>query len=580
MMDQHTLTPLQRMFRLLRKYRKEVRYILLYALVSGIINLSLPLGVQTIIGLLAGGSISASWGFLVFIVILGAIFAGILRLMQLSIMEHVQRRIFTDSALEFAVRIPRLNVELLRKEHIPELVNRFFDTMSVQKGLPKLLIDGTTAAITIVFSLVVLSFYHTTFVSVSLIMMVSLAVMFYFTAPSGLETSLAESKYKYKLAYWLEELGRVGPTFKLAGENSYPLMRADELIRSYLSARAKHWRILIIQFLSGTAFRVLILGSYLILGSLLVMNAELNMGQFVAAEILVLFIVDAVEKLVLLHETGYDILTATEKLGQVADLPVEKEGGIRVEEFCNNQPLKVELRHVSYQFDDGYEPVLSDLNLIIEPGERVAITGYSGAGLSTLMQVLSVLKREFTGTLLFNDLPSQNVNVRSIRKYIGDLSSQEDLFKGSLRDNITLGREDISLQMVLQVCEQTGLMEYIQQQPDGIETELLPGGKNIPSSVVTKILVCRAIVGDPYMLALEKPLGSLTFQDRIRLASILTDKSKNWTMICATEDPILASMCERVLVLNKGAIVFDGSFAALQQTEHANYVFRFKLKND
>lgn len=576
----NTVTPFQRILRLLRQYRKEIRYVLLYALVSGLITLSLPLGIQAIIGLLAGGSISASWGLLVLFVIIGALFAGLIRLLQLSIMEHLQRRIFADSAIDFALRIPRLNLERLSKEHLPELVNRFFDTITLQKGVPKLIIDGVTALVTILMSLTVLSFYHTAFVTLSLGLLIIMGIMFYFTAPSGLDTSLKESKYKYKLAYWLEETGRVASTFKLAGENRFPVQKADELISHYLDARAKHWKILVIQFLSGMAFRVLAIGGYLILGSLLVMNAELNLGQFVAAEILVLFITNAVEKLVILHETGYDILTAVEKLGQVTDLPVEPETGIRVEECSTNHTLKIELKNVSYQFSDGDEAVLKNLNLVVQPGERVAVSGYSGAGLSTLMQIFSMLKRDFSGNVLVNDLPSQNLNIRNLRERIGDLSSQEDIFKGSILENISLGREDVSLQMVLQACNQTGLMDYIQQQPDGIYTELLPGGKNTPGSIITKLMVTRAIVGNPHMLALEKPLGNLTLIDRIRIASLLTDKNAEWTLVCATEDPVLAAMCDRIVVLKEGSIVFDGSYTDLQKTEHCDHIFKYKLKNN
>ncbi len=577
---ENTLSPYQRVFRMLRQYRKEIRYIILYAIAGGLINLSLPLGVQAIIGLIAGGSISASWGVLVFGVVTGALLTGLLRIMQLSIMEHLQRRIFTDSALEFALRIPRLNLEKLRKEHLPEVVNRFFDTTNIQKGLPKLLIDGTTALISIVLSLLVLSFYHPSFVSFSILLMAVLAIMLYFTGPSGLATSLNESKYKYKLAHWLEEVSRVAATFKLAGDNTFPVRTADKYIVQYLDARGRHWRILLIQFISSLVFRVLVIGGYLILGSLLVMNNELNLGQFVASEILVLFIVDSVEKLVLLHESAYDVLTATEKIGQVTDLPIEDEKGVRIEEFCQEPTLKVELRNLSYQFDDGIEPVIKNLNFTINAGQKVAITGYSGAGISTLMQVLSVLKLENTGSLLFNDLPVQNLNLRSIRQHVGDLSSQEDIFKGTILDNITLGREYITLREVLEYCNLTGLSDFLREQPKGLETELYPGGKNTPGSVVNKILLTRAIVGNPKLLALEKPLSNLVLQDRIRIATLLTDPTRHWTLICATEDPIMASMCERILVLQEGEVVFDGTNAQLLQTEHCNYIFKYNLNNN
>lgn len=575
-----TLSPIQRLLRLLSVFRREIRFIFLYAIIAGLINLSLPLGIQAIIGIIAGGGISASWGVLVFFVAIGALLVGILRLMQLSVMEYMQRRIFTDAAIDFAVRIPRLNLELLRREHLPELVNRFFDTLTLQKGLPKLLIDGSTAVLQIILSLILLSFYHSSFVTFSLLLLFVMAVLFYWTGPKGIQTSLYESKFKYKLAYWLEEVGRVAATFKLAGQNKLALQRADELTVSYLNARSKHWRILVTQFLSSIVFRVLVLSGFLVLGSLLVMDNQMNIGQFVASEILVIFVVDSVEKLIQLHETGYDVITATEKLGQVTDLPLEREDGIRVEEFCTDKPLEVELRNLSYQFDDGELPVLKNINTVFKAGEKVAVAGYNASGKSTLMQILSVVKRDYTGGLLFNGLPKQNLHLRSLREQIGDLSSQEDLFKGSIRENIDLGNANIPLTRTLQVVEAVGLQDFIRNTPEGIETQLLPGGKNIPGSIVTKILVARSIVIFPKLLVMENPLQNLNFRDRLRIAKLITDGAQPWTFVGVTEDPLLASLCDRTIVLKDGEMVFDGPFDALQKTNHYERVFRANQENN
>lgn len=569
------LSPLKRLLRLLGQYRLEIRYILLYALVAGLINLSLPLGIQAIIGQIAGGALNAAWGVLVFFVLMGALLAGILRLMQFSVMEYMQRRIFTDSTVEFATRIPRLNLEAMRKEHIPELVNRFFDTLTLQKGLPKLLIEGSTAVLQIILSLMLLSFYHAAFVTFSLLLLAIMSVLFYWAVPRGVNSSLKESKFKYKLAYWLEEMGRVAATFKLAGDSHFPLRRADDLAFEYMEAREKHWRVLWAKFVTGVAFRVLVLGGFLVLGSLLVMQNELNIGQFVASEILILFVIESVEKLILLHETGYDVLTAAEKLGQFADLPLEREDGIRMETISiEKKPMAVELRDLSYQYDDGETPVLKDISLKIGPGARVAIAGYGGSGKSTLMQILSVVKRDFTGALLFNGLPKRNLHLRSLREHIGDLSSQEDVFKGTLLENITLGNQRIELQRLLQVIEDVGLSDFIQKSPGGINTELLPGGKNIPGSIQSKILVARAVIGFPTLLAMEDPLRSVNQRDRLRLIKYLTDPKQPWTLVCTTEDPDLAASCDRIVVLKEGAVVFDGSFDEVRKTPHFERVFR------
>ncbi len=568
------LSPVQRTLRLVGQYRSEIRYILLYAAVAGLINLSLPLGIQAIIGQIAGGSINASWGVLVFFVTVGALLAGVLRLMQLSVMEYMQRRIFTDSAMEFAVRIPKLNLETLHQEHIPELANRFFDTLTLQKGLPKLLIEGSTAVLQIVFSLLLLSFYHGSFVTFSLLLLGILLLFFYWAAPMGIQSSLKESKYKYKLAFWLEELGRMAATFKLAGEQSFTLRHTDAITVEYLHARAKHWRVLMSKLVGGIVFRVMVLSGFLMLGSLLVVQNELNIGQFVAAEILVLFVIESVEKLILLHEVGYDVLTATEKLGQVIDLPLERAGGVRMEEFkAPGQALEVEMKQLSYQYPDAESPVLKDISLKIRAGERVLIAGYNGSGRSTLMQIISVLKRNFTGALLFNGLPKGNLDLRSLRRYIGDISSQEDIFKGTLRDNITLGNTAVTVPDLLRIVDQVGLSDFIRVSTAGIDTDLLPSGKNITDSVASKILIARAVVGRPGLLSLEDPLAKLNPRDRVQIAHYLTDPSHPWTMVCASDDPLLASLCDRVLVLEAGAIVFDGTYAGVQQTVHFNKVF-------
>jgi ABC-type bacteriocin/lantibiotic exporter with double-glycine peptidase domain len=333
-----------------------------------------------------------------------------------------------------------------------------------------------------------------------------------------------------------------------------------------------------VKFISSAAFKVLALSSFLILGSLLVMQNELNIGQFVAAEILILFVIESVEKLVVLHETGYDVLTATEKLGQVADLPLEREGGVKVEEFCAvAQPLSVELRNLTYQFKDGNTPVLKNISLKINPGERVAVAGYNASGKSTLMQILSVVRRDFSGSLLFNDLPKQNLDLRSLREHIGDFSSQEDIFKASVLENITLGNPQIPLRRVLDLAEILGFNEFLRESPNGLDTELLSGGKNTPRSVITKILVARAVALQPNLLVMEEPLQGLNFRDRLGIAQFLAQKSQPWTLVCVTEDPVLAALCDRVLILKEGEIVLDGTFEEVQKSKDFDRVFRANL---
>jgi ABC-type bacteriocin/lantibiotic exporter with double-glycine peptidase domain len=213
------LTPIERLWGLLTPDVREVRNIYLFAVLSGLVNLSLPLGIQGIVNLIQGGQVSTAWMVLVFFVVLGVLLMGVIRVFQMRITEDLQQKVFARAAFEFVYRIPRVKMELLYKHYAPELMNRFFDVLTVQKGLSKLLLDFSTASLMVIFGLILLSLYHPFFIIFSVILVFLIAVIFKFTFDRGLRTSLMESKHKYKVAHWLEELARTGVTFRLAGKD-------------------------------------------------------------------------------------------------------------------------------------------------------------------------------------------------------------------------------------------------------------------------------------------------------------------------------------------------------------------------
>jgi len=180
------MTAFQRLFGMLELDRRDITYIYVYALLSGLITLTLPLGIQAIIGLIAGGSVSNALYILLGVVTLGVALTGALKIMQLSVVETILQRIFIRSTFDFTFRIPRVKLENLHKEYPPELMNRFFDTFTPQKGIPKLLIDLSSAAFQIILGLLLISFYHPFFIFFSLVLLLLLFVIFRFTGPIGL----------------------------------------------------------------------------------------------------------------------------------------------------------------------------------------------------------------------------------------------------------------------------------------------------------------------------------------------------------------------------------------------------------
>lgn len=315
-------SPLRRLLLLLGKDRKDIGYIYLYALFTGLISLSLPLGIQAVFNLVSGGMVFSSVYVMIALTTLGALVAGLLLVGQAVLVEVVQQRIFTRTAFEFTYRLAHIQPEALEGHHAPELMNRFFDVLSIQKGLPKLLIELTGAGIQIVFGTILLSFYHPAFLAIGVFSLVSIIGICWIFGPGGLDTSLMESKYKYKIAAWLQNAASDLPTLRSGDNVRESIDRMDDLVSSYLIHRNAHFRLLRRFQYTSVGFRTLITGGLLVMGTALVVGRQMSLGQFVAAELVIVLISVAVEKLMYGLETVFDMMTAVEKLSAVTDLPL------------------------------------------------------------------------------------------------------------------------------------------------------------------------------------------------------------------------------------------------------------------
>lgn len=562
-----SLSPLQRFWRLLQVDKKEIGNVYVYALFNGLINLSLPLGIQAIIGLIQGGEVSAAWIVLVLFVIAGIAISGGLQMIQLKITENLQRKIFTRAAFEFAFRIPRFKQEALYKYYAPELVNRFFDTLSIQKGLSKILMDFSMASLQVIFGLILLSLYHPLFIMFGLLLVLLVYLIFRFTSKRGLMASIEESKYKYEVAYWLEELARTMNTFKLAGKTDLPLEKTNNSVSKYLDSRKKHFKVLYAQYGFLVAFKVIVAAGLLLAGGILVFRQQMNIGQFVAAEIVILMVISSVEKLILSIESVYDMLTSLEKLGNVTDLPLEEQGGVKLESLCKEEQLEVELDGIEYTYPNLENPTISDVSLKVKQGEKIFITGDSGSGKSTLMQIMAGLYPPQKGNISYNSIPAKNIQSESIRTIISNLMSQEVLFNGTIAENISMGKINVGHEDIRWALEKVGLSDFVKNLSNGYDTMLFPEGRRLPRSVVQKILVARSIASKPRILMIEDMLDAVSAKDKKQLMAFLTSKEVPWGIVITSQDIQWASYCDKTVILDKGKIAFEGTYEQVTKNQ-------------
>lgn len=550
-----TLSPLQRFLSFLKLDRKDISQLFFYAIFAGLVSLSLPLGIQAIVNLIQSGQISISWIVLVVIVVMGVALVGILSLMQLRITENLQQKIFVRSSFEFGYRLPKIKFEEFYNQYPPELANRFFDTLTIQKGTSKLLIDFSTALLQIVFGIILLSLYHTFFIFFGLLLLILLYTIFKFSYKSGLSTSLKESKYKYKVVGWLQELARNNFSFRKKENFEFALSKNDYLVGEYLNYREKHFGVLKRQFIQLIIFKVIITAGLLLIGGFLVLNQQMNIGQFVAAEIVILLVINSVEKIITGLETFYDVLTSIEKIGQVSDLKTEEVRSTQ-NDFCFTN-IAVEMENVSFQFPDSKNTIINKVNLKIAPNEKILLEGENGSGKTTLIRLFAALLQPTSGAIYINDDTYRKIDVLHYRSQISTIIHGETPFEGTILENITFNNPLVSHEDIKWAIDSVQLGAFIKSLPEGLNTRIFPEGRQLSSSDAQKILLARSIVNKPRILFYEDPLDKMDDASAREIIDFITDPSNKWTVIVSSKNPYWKEKMERIILMKSGKIISD-----------------------
>lgn len=531
-----------RLFRIIRLERREIWAIYFYAILFGLLQLTLPLGIQSIINFVLAGSFSTSMIILIGAVVTGVLFTGILQVNQMKLNEKIQQNLFAQYSFEFAHRIPKVDMKSVDGYYMPELVNRFFDVISLQKGMSKLLLDLPVATIQIVFGLILLSFYNAVFIVFGLLLLVILFLIIRYSSARGLATSMEESDYKYGVASWLQEVARVMKSIKFSRDTGIHITKTDELVSGYLQARTSHFKILLLQYWSLILFKVLITLAMLVVGGFLLIDQELNVGQFVAAEIVIITVLASIEKFIVSLDKVYDVLTSVEKLGKVIDKPLETTGTMPLD---MSNGISIETRALSFSYNQE-QVILKNVDMRIPAGKLVCIAGPEGSGKSTLLRLLTGSFADFDGKILINGLPIGNYSLDSLRNATGIYFSQQEIFEGTLWENVSLGNCAYTPQEMIRLAEKIGLGNFIAEQPKGFDTYIDPTGRRLSKTTTQRILFLRALAGKPKLLLLEEPWEGMDDSSKISMIRFLQQDLQECTIVVAASDPELMQVADIV----------------------------------
>ncbi len=549
----HAPAPHQRFFGLLKPERGDVLVVLLFSLVNGLLLLATPLAVDAVVnGIAFGGHQNIylqALAILSLALLTLLLFLAVLRTAQHYVVEIIQRRLFVRLAADLAYRLPRVVASALDQTIGPELVNRFFEIITVQKASSLLLLEGINVVLAALVGLVVLGFYHPYLLAFDLVLILAIATVIFLFGRGAVRTSIHESYAKHAVAGWLEQLVLLPSLFKKHGASTLALQRANALSLLYLDARRDHFRILLRQIVGLLAVQAIASAALLILGGVLVLRGELTLGQLVASELIVGAIVASVAKFGKHLESWYDAMAATDKLSHLAELPVEPERGETP--ASRQQPASVELQQVTFGYDPN-RPVFQNLSLRIAAGARAALVSPAGGGASTLLDLLFALRHPLQGMVALDGLDARHWNLEALREDVALVRGAE-IFEGTITENIRLGRAELSLDDVRRALQSVGLLPTVLQLPQALETPLKFGGHPLSTTQRIRLVLARAIVGRPRLLLLDEILEGLDPEIVAELEAFLFDHQHPWTLVLVTRNATLAQRCDQVIHLQAPA---------------------------
>lgn len=526
--------PLARLWHLLAPEAGDLWAVGVFALAVAVLSLATPIAVETLVNTVAFGVLM--WPVLWLAGVLGGclLLAAAIRAMQVYVVEHLQRRLFVRVTADYAHRLPRLRADALDGQYGPELVNRFFDVLNVQKSLASLLLDGVALAVTAVVGMAVLAFYHPFLLGFDVLLLASILFILFGLGRGGVRTSLDESHAKYDVAAWLEELLRCHRGLKFAGGDRLAVQTADQLAADYIAARKAHFRVVWRQTLFSLGLQVVASTALLGLGGYLVIRQQLTLGQLVASELIVALVVASTAKLGKYAESFYDLLAGSEKLGLLTDLPLERPGG----EPPPDDTRGLAVRAVGVGRAGDWQAA---------PNERLAFVGPPGSGKSALFEMLCGLRDAGHGRVELDGVDLRGLDLPRLREQVALVGSGSDLFHGTVAENVRVGRNHLSPGEVRAALAAVGLVDAVHSLPHGLDTMLTPDGYPLSAGQALRLCLARAVAGGPRLLILDGTLDALDLSECPDLVPRLFARSAPWTLLVATADPDLIGRCDRLI---------------------------------
>lgn len=548
-------SPSRRFIGLLLAERQEVRTLLLFSIFSALLYLAVPLAVDAIVSNLAFGGQSRPY-IQALVVVSLALFGclglqAVVTAFQYYVSDVIQRRIFVRTAADLAYRLPRVKAQVHDEVHAPEMVNRFLDVVTAQKSTAMLLLDGVNLVFGGLIGMLLLSLYHPLLLLFAAVLLGLIILSLWLLGRGAVATSIEESRMKYDLVNWFEEVAHFPFLFKGPGGSRMAHERANELSTGYVMARSRHFRVLMRQIAGLLTLQVVASAALLVVGGYLVISQQITLGQLVASEIIMSGIVTSLSKLGKQLEAWYDAMAAMDKLGHIFDLETEREGGEkpagRNSADGSSGGAEVVAGGMSFAHHAG-AVLFRGRSFSIPASTRAAVVGPHGAGASSLLDILFGLRQPSAGYVMVDGVDLRSWDLEALREST-QLLRRDEIMDATVVENLRLGRCDIGMDEIRAALKQAGLLEELLARPEGLGLRLKIGGAPLSGNQRMRLLLARAIAQRPRLLLIDELLDNMDDASFAQLSEAILGKEQPWTVVVATRDARVSARCDQIIEL-------------------------------
>lgn len=535
---------MRRLLEMVRLERQDITLLVALTFGYGLLNIATPVAVQALVNIVTMGSVLQPLFVVSLILFALLVLSGMLYVYENYLVELIQRRIFIRTAVSAAMNTQGIQATIYDSENPVELMNRFFDISTVQKSAATLLTVGLTASLQGLIGSLILIFYSLYFAIIVVAVIMMLAIIIFVLGRRGIPTAIDESITKYKMAAWLETIARNFYVFKFYRAVQRTANYTDVLAKDYLAKREEHFQTLLMQNIGAVLLYALVGTAMLALGGALVIQGQINLGQFVAAELIIFGVLAAFVRFISKLEYFYDMLAALDKIGVLNDLPQEVIGAHDLE---SKDITQVSVSNVSFDYSPRIQPI-QDLSFHLQKGQSLAVLGASGAGKSTLVGIILGLRGPTKGHISYDGLGLRQLNQTQLRNMIG-LANRVEILEGTILENIRVGRAEIALGEINDVLNELGLLNDLVNLEKSLDTALNAIGAPLSTTQLQRLVLARAIVGKPSLLIIDGLLDTLADDELEAAIQLLARHKQDWMLIVTTRFAHIAERFETTLLL-------------------------------